>query len=50
MNQRVTRRQVLQVGAGLALSAGLARCGLGNGGASGDTQAKIEPKVDGDLV
>lgn len=50
MRERVTRRQILQAGAGLALATTFARCGLGNGGATGDTQRKIVAKPDGDLV
>jgi spermidine/putrescine transport system substrate-binding protein len=47
---RISRREVLQAGAGLAIGAGLAGCGLGGSGEGGDTTRQIEPKVDGDLV
>ena len=46
----ITRRQVLQAGAGVALTATLASCGLGGSTSGGDTTRNIEPKVDGDLV
>jgi spermidine/putrescine transport system substrate-binding protein len=46
----VTRRQVVQAGAGLALTAALAGCGVGGGVTGGDTTRDITPKVDGDLV
>jgi spermidine/putrescine transport system substrate-binding protein len=42
------RREVLQAGAGAALAFGLASCGIGRG-LQGDTDRRIEPKVDGDL-
>jgi len=41
---------VLQAGAGVALTATLASCGLGGSTSGGDTTRNIEPKVDGDLV
>ena len=47
---RISRREVLQAGAGLAIGAGLAGCGLGGSGEGGDTTRQIEPEVDGDLV
>jgi spermidine/putrescine transport system substrate-binding protein len=49
---RVSRRELLKSGAGLALGAGLAGCQL-NSGIQGSTQAtmkKVEKKIDGDLV
>ncbi len=42
------RRELLQAGAGLALAAALAGCGIGPG-IRGDVNRVIEPKVDGDL-
>jgi len=50
--QRMSRRQVLQAGGGLALSATLAACGLGNSGSNdeSETMREIEPVIDGDLV
>jgi spermidine/putrescine transport system substrate-binding protein len=49
---RLSRRRLLQAGAGAALGAyglaGLPGCGIGRG-AQGDTDRVIEPKVDGDL-
>ena len=42
------RRELLQAGAGLALGAALAGCGIGRG-IQGDVNRRIEPKVDGDL-
>lgn len=50
MTDPITRRQVLQAGAGVALTATLASCGLGKGASGGDTTRAITPKVDGDLV
>lgn len=47
---RMSRRDVMKVGGGLALSASLAACGVGDSGSSTDTTKVIEPKVDGDLV
>jgi spermidine/putrescine transport system substrate-binding protein len=46
----ITRREVLQAGAGVALTAALAGCGLGGASSGGDTTRRITPKVDGDLV
>jgi spermidine/putrescine transport system substrate-binding protein len=42
------RRELLRAGAGLALGAALAGCGIGRG-IGGDVNRVIEPKVDGDL-
>lgn len=51
IEQRISRRRALQLGGGLALSASLAACGVGNsGGTGGDASRVIEPKLDGDLV
>jgi spermidine/putrescine transport system substrate-binding protein len=44
----INRRQLLQAGAGAALGAALAGCGIERG-LAGDTERAIEPKVDGDL-
>jgi spermidine/putrescine transport system substrate-binding protein len=49
VNPRLNRRELLQAGAGLALGAGLAGCGIQRG-LSGDTERAIEPTIDGDLV
>ncbi len=47
---RITRRDAIKVGGGLALAAGLSACGVGSGAdTGGDTARAIEPKVDGDL-
>jgi spermidine/putrescine transport system substrate-binding protein len=48
VNPRLNRRELLQAGAGLAIGAGLAGCGIGRG-LQGDTERVIEPKIDGDL-
>jgi spermidine/putrescine transport system substrate-binding protein len=48
-NPRLRRRELLQAGAGLAIGAGLAACGIERG-LQGDTDRVIEPNVDGDLV
>ena len=51
IEQRITRRRALALGGGLALSASLAACGVGNSGdTGGDASRVIEPKLDGDLV
>jgi spermidine/putrescine transport system substrate-binding protein len=49
---RIDRRGLLRGGAGLALGAGLAGCGVGDsgGGSKKETEKKIKKKVDGDLV
>ncbi len=47
---RLSRRDVMKVGGGIALSASLAACGVGNSDTGGDTSRVIEPKIDGDLV
>jgi hypothetical protein len=44
----LSRRQLLQAGAGAALGAALAGCGIGRG-IGGDVNRRIEPNVDGDL-
>jgi spermidine/putrescine transport system substrate-binding protein len=44
----INRRELLQAGAGAALGAALAGCGISRG-LAGDTDRPIEPKVDGDL-
>ncbi len=48
----INRRELLQGGAGLAVAAGLAGCGVGSGdeGSKEDTEKKVKLKVDGDLV
>lgn len=48
--EEMSRRDVLRAGAGLALGAGLAGCGLGGESPAGDASRVIEPAVDGDLV
>jgi spermidine/putrescine transport system substrate-binding protein len=49
---RLSRRDALKIGGGLALSASLAACGVGTNDDSSaeDTVRAIEPEVDGDLV
>lgn len=48
---RLSRRDVMKISGGLALSASLAACGVGsNQNSSADTTKAIEAKVDGDLV
>ena len=49
---RIDRRGLLRGGAGLALGAGLAGCGVGDsgGGSKEDTEKVVKAKVDGDLV
>ena len=50
---RMSRRDALKVGGGMALAASLSACGVGNGSATSSksaTEATIEPKIDGDLV
>jgi spermidine/putrescine transport system substrate-binding protein len=48
---RLSRRDVLKAGGGIALAASLSACGLGGGSSSEeDTKRAIEAKVDGDLV
>jgi spermidine/putrescine transport system substrate-binding protein len=48
----LTRRRLLQSGAGMALGAGLAGCGVGNidRGTRAEVERPIEKRVDGDLV
>jgi spermidine/putrescine transport system substrate-binding protein len=50
--RRIDRRELLQGGAGLAIAAGLAGCGVGNSssGSKEETEKPIEKRVDGDLV
>ncbi len=50
--ERLSRRDVLKVGGGVALAAGLSACGVGGGSESSSeaTTKAIEPKIDGDLV
>ena len=48
---RISRRDALKLGGGVALAAGLSACGVGSSGdSSSDTARAIEPKIDGDLV
>ncbi len=48
---RLSRRDVMKISGGLALSASLAACGVGsNQNSSADTTKAIEAKIDGDLV
>jgi spermidine/putrescine transport system substrate-binding protein len=47
-DRRLTRRDLMAAGAGVALGAALAGCGIGRG-IQGDVNRVIEPKVDGDL-
>jgi spermidine/putrescine transport system substrate-binding protein len=48
----IDRRQLLRGGAGLAIGAGLAGCGVGNSGSGSkkETEKVVKAKVDGDLV
>ena len=48
----LNRRELLRGGAGLALTRGLAGCGVGNSGMGSkeDTEKPIAKKIDGDLV
>jgi hypothetical protein len=48
----LNRRDLLKGGAGLALGAGLAGCGVGNidKGSKAETEKPIEKRIDGDLV
>jgi spermidine/putrescine transport system substrate-binding protein len=53
LRRHYDRRELLRGGAGLALAAGLAGCGVGGGANEGDkkaTQKKVAKKADGDLV
>ena len=52
LDRRVDRRGLFRGGAGLALGAGLAGCGVGNSssGSKEETEKPIKKKVDGDLV
>ena len=49
---RIGRRELLRGGAGLALGAGLAGCGIGDSssGSKKDTEKVVKAKPDGDLV
>ena len=49
---RIGRRELLRGGAGLALGAGLAGCGLGDSGSGSkkETEKVVKAKPDGDLV
>ena len=49
---RIGRRELLRGGAGLALGAGLAGCGLGDSGSGSkkETEKVVKAKVDGDLI
>ncbi len=48
---RLSRRDVMKISGGLALSASLAACGVGSDqNSSADTTKAIEAKIDGDLV
>jgi spermidine/putrescine transport system substrate-binding protein len=48
----LNRRELLRGGAGIALGAGLAGCGVGNvsRGSKADTERPIKKRIDGDLV
>jgi spermidine/putrescine transport system substrate-binding protein len=50
--RRLDRRELLRGGAGLAVAAGLAGCGVGNvdRGSRAETEKPIKKRVDGDLV
>jgi spermidine/putrescine transport system substrate-binding protein len=51
LGRRISRRDALKIGGGVALSASLAACGVGSSSnSSADTAKLIEPKIDGDLV
>jgi spermidine/putrescine transport system substrate-binding protein len=53
LRRRMDRRELLRGGAGFAVAAGLAGCGVGGGTEPADkkaTQRKVAKKVDGDLV
>ncbi len=52
MNRNPNRRELLRGGAGLAVAAGLAGCGVGNieRGSLAETEKPIKKRVDGDLV
>jgi hypothetical protein len=51
-DRRLDRRELLRGGAGLAVAAGLAGCGVGNidRGSKAETEEPIKKRVDGDLV
>jgi spermidine/putrescine transport system substrate-binding protein len=51
-DRRFDRRELLRGGAGLAMAAGLAGCGVGNidRGSKAETEKPIKKRVDGDLV
>jgi spermidine/putrescine transport system substrate-binding protein len=50
--RRLDRRELLRGGAGLAVTAGLAGCGVGNidRGSLAETEKPIKKRIDGDLV
>ena len=52
VNRNPNRRELLRGGAGLAVAAGLAGCGVGNieRGSLAETEKPIKKRVDGDLV
>jgi hypothetical protein len=52
VNRNPNRRELLRGGAGLAVAAGLAGCGVGNieRGSLAETEKPIKKQVDGDLV
>jgi spermidine/putrescine transport system substrate-binding protein len=52
LRRRLSRRDTLKLGGGLALGAALAGCGLGgdDSNTEADTQRAIEPEIDGDLA
>ena len=52
LSKDINRRELLRNGAGLAVGAGLAGCGVGNTsrGSEADTEKPIKKKIDGDLV
>ena len=52
MTRGIDRRTLLKGSAGLALGAGLAGCGVGNGSSASkeETEKPIKKKIDGDLV
>jgi spermidine/putrescine transport system substrate-binding protein len=50
MARRIDRRELLQGGAGLAIAAGLAGCGVATRAAARRRRPPIKKRVDGDLV